>query len=72
MNYNLQRNLDLIPQFDTDTLYCLKNFYRDKVNRVSGVEAKECLVSSAYKDDLELIVYYNELCHELYKRGECN
>ena len=40
MNYNLQRNLDLIPQFDTDTLYCLKNFYRDKVNRVSGVEIK--------------------------------
>ena len=40
MNYNLQRNLDLIPQFDTDTLYCLKNFYRDKVNHVSGVETK--------------------------------
>ena len=62
MNYNLQRNLDLIPQFDTDTLYCLKNFYRDKVNRVS----------SDNQDDLELILYYNELCHELYERGECN
>ena len=62
MNYNLQRNLDLIPQFDTDTLYCLKNFYRDKVNRVSGDN----------QDDLELILYYNELCHELYERGECN
>ena len=57
MNYNLQRNLDLIPQFDTDTLYCLKNFYRDKVNRVSGVEIKN------NQDDLELILYYNELCH---------
>ena len=62
MNYNLQRNLDLIPQFDTDTLYCLKNFYRDKVNRISG----------SNQDDLELISYYNELCHELYERGECN
>ena len=66
MNYNLQRNLDLIPQFDTDTLYCLKNFFRDKVNRVSGVEIKN------NQDDLELILYYNELCHELYERGECN
>lgn len=66
MNYNLQRDLDLIPQFDTDTLYCLKNFYRDKVNRVSGVETKN------NQDDLELILYYNELCHELYERGECN
>ena len=66
MNYNLQRNLDLIPQFDTDTLYCLKNFYKDKVNRVSGVETKN------NQDDLELILYYNELCHELYERGECN
>ena len=66
MNYNLQRNLDLIPQFDTDTLYCLKNFYRDKVNRVSGVEIKN------NQDYLELILYYNELCHELYERGECN
>ena len=63
MNYNLQINLDLIPQFDTDTLYCLKNFYRDKVNRVSGVEIKN------NQDDLELILYYNELCHELYERG---
>lgn len=63
MSYNLQRDLDLIPQFDTDTLYCLKNFYRDKVNRVSGV---------SNQDDLELILYYNELCHELYERGECN
>ena len=62
MNYNLQRNLDLIPQFDTDTLYRLKNFYRDKVNRVSG----------GNQDDLELISYYNELCHELYERGEYN
>lgn len=62
MNYNLQRDLDLIPQFDTDTLYCLKNFYRDKVNRVSGDN----------QDDLELVLYYNELCHELYERGECN
>lgn len=62
MNYNLQRDLDLIPQFDTDTLYCLKNFYRDKVNRVS----------SSNQDDLELILYYNELCHELYERGEYN
>ena len=62
MNYNLQRNLDLIPQFDTDTLYRLKNFYRDKINRVSG----------GNQDDLELILYYNELCHELYERGECN
>ena len=66
MNYNLQRNLDLIPQFDTDTLYCLKNFYKDKVNCVSGVETKN------NQDDLELILYYNELCHELYERGECN
>ena len=66
MNYNLQRNLDLIPQFDTDTLYRLKNFYRDKVNRVSDVEIKN------NQDDLELILYYNELCHELYERGECN
>ena len=66
MNYNLQRNLDLIPQFDTDTLYCLKNFYKDKVNRVSGVETKN------NQDDLELILYYNELCHELYERGEYN
>ena len=66
MNYNLQRNLNLIPQFDTDTLYCLKNFYRDKVNRVSDVEIKN------NQDDLELILYYNELCHELYERGECN
>ena len=62
MNYNLQRNLDLIPQFDTDTLYRLKNFYRDKVNRVS----------SDNQDDLELVLYYNELCHELCERGECN
>ena len=62
MNYNLQRDLDLIPQFDTDTLYRLKNFYRDKINRVSG----------SNQDDLELILYCNELCHELYERGECN
>ena len=62
MSYNLQRDLDLIPQFDTDTLHCLKNFYRDKVSRVS----------SDNQDDLELISYYNELCHELYERGECN
>ena len=62
MSYNLQRNLDLIPQFDTDTLYCLKNFYRDKVNRVSG----------SNQDDLELVLYYNELCHKLYEKGECN
>ena len=62
MSYNLQRDLDLILQFDTDTLYCLKNFYRDKVNRVSGDN----------QDDLELILYYNELCHELYERGEYN
>ena len=62
MSYDLQRDLNLIPQFDTDTLYCLKNFYRDKVNRVSGDN----------QDDLELILYYNELCHELYERGECN
>ena len=62
MSYNLQRDLDLIPQFNTDTLYCLKNFYRDKVNRVSGDN----------QDDLELILYYNELCHELYERGEYN
>ena len=62
MNYNLQRNLDLIPQFDTDTLYRLKNFYGDKINRVNG----------SNQDDLELILYYNELCHELYERGECN
>lgn len=62
----MQRDLDLIPQFDTDTLYCLKNFYRDKVNRVSGVEIKN------NQDNLELILYYNELCHELYERGECN
>lgn len=62
MNYNLQRDLDLIPQFDTDTLYRLKNFYRDEANRVSG----------SNQDDLELISYYNELCHELYERGECN
>ena len=62
MSYDLQRDLDLIPQFDTDTLYCLKNFYRDKINRVSG----------SNQDDLELILYYNELCHELYERGECN
>ena len=62
MSYDLQRDLNLIPQFDTDTLYCLKNFYRDKVNRVSGDN----------QDDLELILYYNELCHELYERGEYN
>ena len=62
MNYNLQRDLDLIPQFDTDTLYRLKNFYGDKINRVNG----------SNQDDLELILYYNELCHELYERGECN
>ena len=62
MNYNLQRNLDLIPQFDTDTLYRLKNFYGDKINHVNG----------SNQDDLELILYYNELCHELYERGECN
>lgn len=62
MNYNLQRNLDLIPQFDTDTLYRLKNFYRDEVNRASD----------SNQDYLELISYYNELCHELYERGECN
>ena len=62
MSYDLQRDLNLIPQFDTDTLYCLKNFYRDKVNRVSGDN----------QDDLELILYYNELCHELCERGECN
>ena len=62
MSYDLQRDLNLIPQFDIDTLYCLKNFYRDKVNRVSGDN----------QDDLELILYYNELCHELYERGECN
>ena len=62
MSYDLQRDLNLIPQFDTDTLYCLKNFYRDKVNRVSG----------SNQDDLELVLYYNELCHELYERGECN
>ena len=62
MSYDLQRDLNLIPQFDTDTLYCLKNFYRDKINRVSGDN----------QDDLELILYYNELCHELYERGECN
>ena len=62
MNYNLQRNLDLIPQFDTDTLYRLKNFYGDKINRVNG----------SNQDDLELILYYNELCHELCERGECN
>ena len=62
MSYNLQRDLDLIPQFDTDTLYCLKNFYRDKVNRVS----------SDNQDDLELVLYYSELCHELCERGECN
>ena len=62
MSYNLQRDLDLIPQFDTDTLYCLKNFYRDKVNRVSGDN----------QDDLELVLYYNELCHELCERGEYN
>ena len=61
MNYNLQRNLDLIPQFDTDTLYRLKNFYRDEVNRASD----------SNQDYLELISYYNELCHELYERGEC-
>ena len=66
MSYNLQRDLDLIPQFDTDTLYRLKNFYRDKVNRVSGVEIKN------NQDDLKLILYYNKLCHELYKRGEYN
>ena len=62
MSYDLQRDLNLIPQFDTDTLYCLKNFYKDKVNRVSGDN----------QDDLELILYYNELCHELCERGECN
>ena len=62
MSYDLQRDLNLIPQFDTDTLYCLKNFYRDKVNRVSRDN----------QDDLELILYYNEVCHELYERGECN
>ena len=66
MNYNLQRNLDLIPQFDTDTLYRLKNFYRDKINRVSRVEIKN------NQDYLELILYYNELCHKLYEKGECN
>lgn len=66
MSYNLQRDLDLIPQFDTDTLYCLKNFYRDKVNRVSGAKTR------GNQDDLELILYYNELCHELFERGECN
>lgn len=66
MNYNLQRDLDLIPQFDTDTLYRLKNFYRDEVNRVRGAE----IISN--QDDLELISYYNELCHELYERGEYN
>ena len=62
MNYNLQRDLDLIPQFDTDTLYHLKNFYGDKINRVN----------CSNQDDLELILYYNELCYELYERGECN
>ena len=66
MNYNLQRNLDLIPQFDTDTLYRLKNFYRDKVNHIRSAE----MISN--QDDLELISYYNELCHELCERGECN
>lgn len=66
MSYNLQRDLDLIPQFDTDTFYCLKNFYRDKVNHIRGAE----MISN--QDDLELISYYNELCHELYERGECN
>ena len=66
MNYNLQRDLDLIPQFDTDTLYYLKNFYRDKVNHIRGAG------TISNQDDLELISYYNELCHELYERGECN
>ena len=62
MSYDLQRDLNLIPQFDTDTLYCLKNFYGDKINRVN----------SSNQDDLDLILYYNELCHELCERGECN
>lgn len=66
MNYNLQKNLDLIPQFDTDILYCLKNFYRDKLNHIQDIEM------TSNQDDLELILYYNELCHELYERGECN
>lgn len=66
MNYNLQRDLDLIPQFDTDTLCYLKRFYKDKINRVRGTE----MVSN--QDDLELVLYYNELCHELYERGEYN
>ena len=66
MNYNLQRDLDLILQFDTDILYCLKNFYKNKVNRVSCVEIKN------NQDDLGLILYYNELCHKLYEKGECN
>lgn len=66
MSYNLQKNLDLIPQFNTDTLYCLKNFYRDKLNYIQDIEM------TSNQDDLELILYYNELCHELYERGECN
>lgn len=66
MSYNLQKNLDLIPQFNTDTLYYLKNFYRDKLNHIQDIEM------TSNQDDLELILYYNELCHELYKRGECN
>lgn len=66
MSYNLQKNLDLIPQFNTDTLYCLKNFYRDKLNHIQDIEM------TSNQDDLELILYYNELCHELYERGECD
>lgn len=64
MNCNME--LDSIPQFTTETLYCLQNFYRNEMNSISYT--KTGTIGS--QKDLNMIQYYNALCSELDERGE--
>ena len=62
MNYNEEKNLDLIHDFDTDTLFYLVSFYRDKMHYIN-------YTSQSDEQDLAIIRYYNALCKELLVRG---
>lgn len=59
MNCNIE--LDSISQFTTETLYCLQNFYRNKMNSINYT--KTGTIGS--QEDLDMIQYYNALCSEL-------
>lgn len=53
-----------LKSLTTDSLYELKNKYFDETRKISKKYGEMTL------KELETISFYNEICEELFKRGE--